>query len=130
MLWCRHFFIAPPPPGPTHTQECLCTGAISGERNCGFNSSFPYGPQLQCPSMSLGFKSPFVDKTFHSVKNWRDCAQKCAKRRSCRFWSWFDRTQPNTTVLELDCVAYSNAYGSVKLNGTISGERSCSHKGA
>ena len=113
-------------------------GAISGERNCGSETTFPNGPQLQCPSRSERLTYSIGEVTFRSVTSWEDCAQKCEESNNCQLWSWFDRKMSIADETNRkkkierekhDCQTYSSAVGSEIWNGIISGDRSCPHKG-
>ena len=66
---------------------------MSGDRNCGADTSFPNGPQLQCPSISQNLNK--IDhKKIENVNSWVECARKCRKNEKiehgkvCNFWEW------------------------------------------
>ena len=66
---------------------------MSGDRNCGADTSFPNGPQLQCPSISQNLNK--IDhKKIENVNSWVECARKCRRNEKmenekvCNFWEW------------------------------------------
>ena len=84
-------------------------GAVSGDRNCGFDSSFRIGRQLQCPTKG------FFHNEFHleghdlpgKFKSWEACAKQCRKflQWKCNYWAWHVPTKECKLVksLSLTC---------------------------
>ena len=113
-------------------------GAISGYRNCGFQSSFPYGPQLQCPSQGLQFNVTEYQhknrKTIHNVKSWEGCARRCrenVKMRSgkvCKYWTW-DKHEHNCIVMVDVWKTFHLTHDINGFKHVFSGDRTCGSKG-
>ena len=112
-------------------------GAISGERNCGVDTSFSNGPQLQCPSQ--GLKIWLTDgqnsQYFLAVESWEECARRCKANveikgagKPCKYWTW-DRTSHNCTIMDGAEYMRQQSFGINELNHIFSGDRTCVSRG-
>ena len=113
-------------------------GAISGYRNCGFDSSFPRGPQLQCPSQGLQFNVTDDQrnnrKSIHNVKSWEGCARRCRenvkmrKGEVCKYWTW-NKHVHNCIVMVDVWMTFHLTHDINGFNHVFSGDRTCGSKG-
>ena len=102
---------------------------MSGDRNCGADTSLPNGPQLQCPSRShqLGGKNDI--KSIVNVNSWEECARKCRKNEKmehgkvCNFWQW-DESTTNCWVMFNASSLYINQDIN-EFKHLINGDRMC-----
>ena len=104
--------------------------AISGYRNCGFDSSFPRGPQLQCPSQGIQFKFQNDSQLIPNVKSWEECARKCranVKMKNgevCKLWTW-DKKAHSCTVMVDAGGSHHRTHDINKFKHLFSGDRTC-----
>ena len=110
--------------------------AISGDRHCGVDSSFPDGHQLQCPSQGLQLISDSAWQQFPNVNSWEDCARTCRVHvkmkygdgKPCKYWTWDNRFY-NCTIR--DGILFTN-HQTFEINGLdhlFSGDNTCGSKG-
>ena len=111
-------------------------GAISGERRCGVESSFPNGPQMQCPSqgLSIGVNKGYF-QYFLAVESWEECARKCranvnvnGKGKICKYWTW-DRNAHNCTVIDEADYMRHKSFDINESKHIFSGDRTCVGRG-
>ena len=101
---------------------------ISGDRNCGADTSFPEGPQLQCPSRDLQLSGKIEHVDIANVNSWEECARKCMRNEQmehekvCNFWEW-NENATNCAVMVNNAVIHKHI-GS-KISGLIAGDRMC-----
>ena len=104
-------------------------GAISGYRNCGFDSSFPRGPQLQCPSQGLQLWT-IGSQLIRNVKSWDECARRCranVKMRNgevCKLWTW-DKKAHSCTVMVDASGSKHRTHDINEFKHLFSGDRTC-----
>ena len=119
----------------TFTEEILFKfhddpGAISGYRNCGFDTTFRFGSQLQCPSQGLQFKYQNDTQLIPNVKSWDECARKCranVKMRNgevCKLWTW-DKKAHSCTVMVDAGGSHHRTHDINKFKHLFSGDRTC-----
>ena len=101
---------------------------ISGDRNCGADTSFPEGPQLQCPSRDLNLQGWIDEKEIEKVYSWTECARKCLKNENmengkvCHFWLWDKYVSNCMVMVNFRELAYDIES---KEPGLIAGDRMC-----
>ena len=111
-------------------------GAISGDRNCGVDSSFPNGPQLQCPSQGLQLISDRAWQQFPNVNSWEDCARTCRVHvkmkygdgKPCKYWTWDNRFY-NCTIRDGILFTIHQTFEINGLDHLFSGDNTCGSKG-
>ena len=127
----------------TFTEEILFKfhddpGAISGYRNCGFDTTFRFGSQLQCPSQGLQFK--LTDDQRNTIQNishvesWVGCAKRCRSNRKmrngevCKFWTWNEHARKCMVMADASSTNHP-AHDDNKFTHIFSGDRTCGSKG-
>ena len=101
---------------------------ISGDRNCGADTSFPEGPQLQCPSRNFNLQGWIDEKEIEKVYSWTECARKCLKNENmengkvCHFWLWDKYVSNCMVMVNFRELAYDIES---KEPGLIAGDRMC-----
>ena len=108
-------------------------GAISGERNCGFDLTFPNGPQLQCPSrgVTLGYVGDYAQE-FPNVHSWEECARRCRayvgskSGKRCKHWIWNQKLHDCTAIESVMRITYDDPNESGHF---FAGDRTCGSRG-
>ena len=107
-------------------------GAISAERNCGVDSSFPNGLQLQCPSrgVAFGYDSDYAQE-FPNVHSWEECARRCRayvgskSGKRCKHWIWNQKLHKCAAIESVITISYVDPNES----DFIAGDRTCGSRG-
>ena len=102
---------------------------MSGDRNCGADTSLFNGPQLQCPSRSQNLNK-IDDKKIANVNSWEECARKCRKNEKmehgkvCHFWTW-DSNANHCSVAVNASYFMPLKHDLNEYNHMVSGDRMC-----